>query len=174
MTRRGFTLIELLATVVVLGAIGGVAARLIAVATDQYAQAATAAQLHAELSIALDRCVRELRSIDIDEDADGLAPDIDAIAADSITWEGGEELRLDDDRLILLADDIEGVLLTDVTAFTIDARDGADDAIGLPAAGAACDEVRRIRVAITIERSGVSESLGTTIALRCAITGAGG
>ena len=63
--RRAFTLIESMAAVVVLGSLAGVSSLLIFNAVDGYTEAATAAQLHVEASIALDRAIREIRKLKI-------------------------------------------------------------------------------------------------------------
>ncbi|MCI0631635.1 MAG: type II secretion system GspH family protein, partial [Phycisphaerales bacterium] len=53
--RLGFTLVEVLATIAIIGAIGSVASLTLLSALDGYVDAATQAQLHSELSIAVDR-----------------------------------------------------------------------------------------------------------------------
>ncbi|MDY7107212.1 MAG: prepilin-type N-terminal cleavage/methylation domain-containing protein [Planctomycetota bacterium] len=173
--RRGFTLIELVSTIAVLAALATVGSGIIFAATDGYVQAATSAQLHTELSIALDRIVRELRSVPLDDEAGGVAPDIDSLTDESIDWDGDNRLALSGSDLLLT---IEGggaaVLLADVTALSLQAYDEDNDAMSQPLSGAACDDVRRVSVTITVQRYGVSEILRSRVFLRSTMQGAGG
>ena len=85
-SRRGFTLIEAIATIVLLSILGTFGSLVILNSTEGYIDASTVSQLHAELSISLDRIVRELRKIELDSGAAGVAPDIDSVTTTSIAW----------------------------------------------------------------------------------------
>jgi prepilin-type N-terminal cleavage/methylation domain-containing protein len=169
--RRAFTLLESMATVTVLATLSGVSSLMILGAVDGYTDAATAAQLHAELSIALDRVVREIRMIELDRDADGIAPNIVGVGDDYLTWQD-----VDADVYALTVGgtvayvQIDGggnsVLLNDVSAITVKAFDEDDTELVLPLVGDECDDIRRISVEMTIQRAGVSESLRTKTFLR--------
>ncbi len=172
--RQGFTLIELISTIVILGVIGTAASGIIFTATDGYVQAATRAQLHSELSIALDRCIRELRGIQLDGDTSGIAPDIDSVAATSIVWDDDSSLALSGSNLMLtIAGGGAAVLLADVTAFSVQMYDEDNAALGATLSGAACDNIRRVSLEATIERSGVSDTLRTKVFLRSTMYGSG-
>ncbi len=172
--RRGFTLTELVATIVVLGIIGAVSSGIMFTATDGYLDAATTAQLHTELSIALDRCIRELRNVQLDTSAAAIAPDIDSVTATSITWNDDYSISLSGgDLMLAINGGAAAVLLSDVTSFSVQAYDEDNSALGATLAGAACDDIRRVAISATIERSGVSETLRTKLFLRSTMDHAG-
>jgi prepilin-type N-terminal cleavage/methylation domain-containing protein len=173
--RRGFTLIELVSTIAVLAALATVASGIIFAATDGYLQATTSAQLHTELSLALDRIVRELRNVPIDDAAGGVAPDIDSLTDESIDWDDDNSLALSGGELLLTIDGgAPAVLLADVTALSLQGYDESNSAMSQPLSGAACDDIRRVSATITIERYGVSETLRSKVFLRSTMQGAGG
>ncbi len=97
----GFTLIEMIATMTILAAIGSLASMILFNATDGYVSAATQGQIHTELSIVVDRIVREFRGIALDETAAGIAPDIESISSDAITWNDDDALTLSGTVLLL-------------------------------------------------------------------------
>ena len=66
------------------------------------------------------------------------------------------------------------VLLSDVSSLAVQTYDESNAALAASLSGAACDDIRRVAVAITIERSGVTETLRTKLFLRCTMAGAGG
>ncbi len=173
----GFTLVEALATIVILGIVGTIGSSILLTASDGYLKASTSAQLHTELSIALDRIVRELRKIELDAGAGGIAPDIDTVTATTIEWtdtdDDAYELSLSGTDLELGVDgSATAVLLTDVTAFSVDTYDEDDSALSASLSGAACDPIRRIEISITLQRYGVSETLSTKVYLRATLAGA--
>lgn len=167
---NGFTLVEMIATITVLSVIGTVASGIILHAADGYLDASTTAQLHSELSVAMDRAVRELRKIPL---ASGV-PAIDAVTATSITWSTDYSLALSGNDLNLTLDGgAAAVLLSDVTALTIQTYDEDNAALAASLAGAACDPIRRIELNLTVERYGVSDSLRTRIFVRSTMSGGG-
>ena len=85
--RRGFTFVESMATIVVLGVLGSTSSFLVLDAVDDYTDASLSAQLQAELSIAMDRAMREIRKIELDASAAGVAPDITSMVVASLQWE---------------------------------------------------------------------------------------
>jgi prepilin-type N-terminal cleavage/methylation domain-containing protein len=177
--RRGFTLIESMATIAVLGALGSTASFLILDAVDDYTDASLSVQLHAEMSIALDRAMRELRKIELDATASGVAPDLDSMIINWITWtdssgnayqlgKAGTELQLE------VAGGGLATLLTDVTAVTFTIFDEDNVNLGAVCAAATCDPVRRISLDVTTSRSGVSQSLRFKAFIRSTMSGAQG
>lgn len=176
-TRRrggGFTLVELIVAMVVLTALATVASGLVLTMADSYYDVATTAQLHAELSVAMDRAVRELRQIPFDADAGGVAADIDAVTATSITWDDDYSLTLVGDNLMLTIDGgAAAVLMADVTTFEVQTYDESNAALAATLNGAACDAIRRIRLTLTAQRYGVSDTLRTRVFVRSTLAGAG-
>ena len=172
--RRAFTLIEVVATIVVLATVGTVASGILFTATDGYLEARMTAQLHTELSIAMDRIVRELRNIQLDGDASGVAPDIDAVTATSITWDDDYVVAMSGSNLMLTIDGAAAaVLLSDITSFSIQTYDEDNIALAATLGGEDCDDIRRISISATIERSGVSEMLRSKVFIRSTMHGAG-
>lgn len=172
-SRAGFTLIEVVATIVILASVASVASNILLTAGDGYLDAATRAQLHSELSMALDRLVREVRQIDLDNDADDIAPDIDSTAANALAWHSDCSVSLDGSTLELVIDggDAE-TLLTDVSGFTVQTYDEDNSALAASLSGDNCDPIRRVSVTITLSRYGVSETLRTKVFIRsCMVRG---
>lgn len=128
-------------------------------------EGAEAARLHNEASVALERLARDLRAIPLDGSG---APDINAVTAGSITWDGStRSLATDGDRLVLTVDGRSGVLLNDLQAFSIRAYDEADAALAETLSGAAAAPVRRLALSITASRGRASTTVRTKIFLRC-------
>ena len=177
--RRGFTLVESMATIVVLGVLGSTASFLILDAVDDYANASFSAQLHAEMSIGLDRAMREIRKIELDAGATGVAPDITSMAVTLLQWEdsSGNAYRLGtsgSELQLQVAGGTIATLLTDVTALAISIYDEDNLDLGASCAGPGCDDVRRVAVDITTQRGGVTESLRFKAFIRSTMSGAQG
>ncbi len=175
--RGGFTLVESIAAIVVLGALGSIASFLIVDSVDGYVAAAGAAQLHAELSVALDRAAREIRRIGPDPAAAGPAPDIEGVTSTSISWNDAEgddcELALSGSTVLLRVDGgAPAVLLADVTAFAVTVYDGNDAPLGPELSGAGCDAIRRVRLEATLERENVTQALRAKVFIRSMMSGA--
>ncbi len=172
--RRGFTLIEAIATITVLAIVSSVASGIILQATDGYLEGSTTAQLHTEAALALDRAVRELRKIDLDSAAAGVAPDIDDVTTTSIAWETNNLLSLvASDLQLQINGGAASRLLTPVTTFQVKALDESNAVLGLPLTGAACDAIRRLELTITVQRYGTSVTLRTRVFLRSTMMGGG-
>ena len=175
--RRGFTLVESMATIAVLGVLGSSASYLILDSVDDYTDATTSAQLHAEMSIALDRAMRELQKIELDGAVTGVAPNITSVTSIWIMW---EDAAANSYQLGMAGSDLQlevaggglSTLLTDVTSLTISIFNESNVDIGPACAGAACDPVRRIVVDVTTQRSGVTESLRFKVFIRSTMSGA--
>ncbi len=175
---RGFTLIEAIATIVVLAVLGSVTSLLILNAVDGYSDTATSAQLHGEASIALDRAVRELRRIELDSGASGIAPNIDSVTATSITWSDSAadsySLSLSGADVMLAVDGgAAAVLLADATAFSVATYDESNTALAASLTGVACDPIRRIAIDVTLRQGEVIESLRTKVFIRSTMSGGG-
>jgi prepilin-type N-terminal cleavage/methylation domain-containing protein len=169
---HGFTLIELVATVAIVGALGSIAASILMASIGGLRESTTRAQLHTEMSIAMDRIDRELRNISLDSGASDIAPNIDSISAHAITWEGSNSLVLDGTNLNLtLYGAGTSVLLADLTALSITAHDENNAPMSASLSGTGCDGVRRLLVEVTAVRNGVTEHLRTKVFLRCTMAG---
>ena len=170
-TRRGFTLMESMATVAVLAILGSLTSFLILDAVDGYTDASTSAQLHTELSIALDRAAREIRMIEIDSFATGIAPNVTDVTPTTIIWTDIDVdsylLQLLDSDLVLQVDSgPAAVLLANVTAFSVTTYDEDNSQLAASLTGDSCDAIRRVALEVTVERGGVSESLRTRTFIR--------
>ncbi len=179
--RRGFTLIESMATISILATLSSIASFLILDAVDAYTDAATSAQLHGEASIALDRAVREMRRIDLDSTAGGVAPDINNVTTTWLDWEdsvGGVYQLLYNAGEKALKIEISGgglaVLLGDVTGCTFSTYDEDNDPLAATLTGVECDDIRRIELSVTVARAGISETVRTRVFIRSTMSGAQG
>jgi type II secretory pathway pseudopilin PulG len=172
-TRRAYTIIEAIATITILAAIGTVASSMILSATSAWRDAAVTAQLHDELSTALERIAKELRSIAPDTDAPGPAPLISSLTPTALAYNASSALALAGDELTLIdAGAAPVTLLADVSAFSLRAYDDAGAPLATSLAATDCRQIRRIEVQITLRRQGVTHTLRTRIFLRSTMTGA--
>lgn len=173
--RRAFTLIEMVATMVILGAIGTIASNIMFTCSDGYIQAATSAQMHTEASIGMDRMVRELRKIELDDGASGIAPNIDSLTPTSLAWHGTSSLTLLGSNLMFVDDGADpAVLLSDVSSLFIQAFDEGNASMSATLSGSACDDIRRLSISLSLQRAGVTETLRTKVFLRATMAGTGG
>lgn len=168
-----FTLIELLAAIVVLGTIGSVAMLVLSSAVKAYANTATQAQLYNELGTAMNRIDKELRQVALKSGS--VVPNITSVSASAITWNTNYTLSLSGTSLMFTdAGATAAILLSDVTAFSVQTYNESNTALGASLSGSGCDPIRRIQVQITLQREGVTETLRDKIFLRCMVEGAGG
>ncbi len=176
--RSGFTLMESIATIVIIAILGSIASFLVVDAVDGYVSASGSAQLHAEASLAMDRIMRELRKIELDPDhvpPPDVAPHIIAVTANSITWDevltGVHSLSWSataGDPVMLQVDGAAAIILIDdVTGFTVSTFDSAN------AGSPALIDIRRIAVVLTVQRSGITESVQTKVFIRSTMSGGG-
>ena len=174
--RLGFTLIESMATVVILGALGSTSSLLIVTSVNSLAEAAARLQMHGELSIAMDRIIREIRDIPLDSAAVGVAPDINTADDANLQWDdtvGAAQIITSGSTITLaVKGNAANVLLTDVTQLDFDFDDEDDAALGaLPRTGASCDAIRRVKVLISLTRTGWVEELEATVYIRSCMVG---
>jgi len=171
---RGFTLVEVIATMAVMGALGAVASSTVFSALDSYLDAATRGQLHTEISMAMDRVVRELQNTQLDGSASGVAPDIESVASSAITWNDDYSLTLTGGQLMLSDNGAAAEpLLANVSSFSVQTFNESNVALGASLSGAGCDAIRRIQLTLTMQRNGTIETLRTKVFLRCTMEGAG-
>ena len=171
--RPGFTLVEVIATIAIISVIGSIASRTIITALNGYTTSATRAQLHSELSIAMDRIDRELKRIPQKASYGSIAPNITSVTGTSIAWNGNYSLSLSGPQLQMVDNGAATtVLLDNVTSFSIQAYNESNTALSATLSGTACDPIRRVVVQITIQRSGITETLRTKVFLRGTMRGA--
>lgn len=175
--RRAFTFIELMAVVVILGVLSSVSSLLLVNAIDGYLEAATTAQVHSDLSIAMDRLAREFRRIPPYPTVPGAVPYIGFADVSTVTWYDEDadayNVALNGTDLELAADGGAAAdLLTDVTAFTLAYADEDDDPLATPMLNSpAVDPIRRITIDITVTRKGMSQSLSAKVYVRSCMSG---
>jgi type II secretory pathway pseudopilin PulG len=170
--RRAFTIVEAVATMSILVAVGSVVSGLIYTASRSYTDASFAAQLQAELSVAMSRITRELRYIPIDQTSAPLVPKINSVTASSITWSTNSTISLSSGQVqMVLSGATAEVLLQNVTAFTISTFDETNTALGATLSGAGTGPIRRVQVSITISRNGATQSLTGRTFLRGLMAG---
>jgi prepilin-type N-terminal cleavage/methylation domain-containing protein len=171
--RRGFTLVEAIATIVILGSVMAVCARVISTATAAYTSSATRAEMHAELSSAMERIMLELRSCRIGTGGT-FGPDISAVNAAGVTWttpSGTRQLSVSAGSLILTMNGAGAPLAMDITSFSVQAFDQSNTALSATLNGSECVPIRRIEITISATRQGVTETLRSRTFLRCTAMG---
>jgi hypothetical protein len=163
----------MLASMSILALVAGVGTGLIWQGVASCRGSANVPQAHAELSAAMERLTRELRSIERRAGGGAAAPDIDAVRADAIEWNAGDGLSLEGTDL-MLADDggTARVLLRDVASLEVRVygEDGAE--IATPVAGTGCDGVRRVSLTIRVSRDGSTDTLRAAVFIRSLMAGA--
>lgn len=171
-TRRGFTLVEALATMTVIGILGSISSTLIYTGVRGYRDAVAQAQLHEEMSIALEHMTRVLRTMPCDPTLLNPIPSISAVGASTITWDSDSRLWLSGTNLQYQEDGgADQVLLTGVTSFGVQCYDEAGTALATNLNAAASQQVRRVQLSITASSYGITETLRTRVFLRCGMEG---
>ena len=89
-----FTLIETISVIVVLAILGSIVATLVSAFARSYADTAVVSDLHGEMSLALDRLVRDIRSMPPDPDAGQSAADIRYASQTELRWDDTNHVRL--------------------------------------------------------------------------------
>jgi prepilin-type N-terminal cleavage/methylation domain-containing protein len=172
-TARGFTLVEAIATMTVIAILGSVSSSLIYSGVRAYRDAAGQAQLHEEMSTALESITRALRGIPAGQIDPVAYPSITAVQADSIQWGTSARLWLSGSNLQFQEDGGTAyTLLTGVTSFSIQCYDEAGTALGTNLNASASQNVRRIQVQVTASKDGATETLRTRVFIRCTMEGA--
>jgi hypothetical protein len=167
----GFTLVEAVSTMTVLAALGSLSSTIVFNAIDSYTSASTRSQIQAELSIVLDRLVRELRRIPSDSGGqDG--PDIDAVTPTSLTWSANSSIAGSSGALTFIDQGQPALTLLDNAAtIAIQCYDENNAAMATTLSSTACLNVRRIRIQLSLQRYGLTESLTTSVHLRNTMQG---
>lgn len=172
--RRAFTLIESIATITIVGTLAAVVSGIVFSATQAFTDSALRLQLHAELSAAMDRVQRELQGIALDTGSGNGAPLITSISPTAINYGSGRSIALSGTNLVLNDNGVDSAnLLTNVSAFNIQALGNTGAALAANLSGAQIASVQRLEVTITVQRNGISETLRTRVFPRGIMAGAG-
>ena len=166
---RAFTLIETIAAMVVLSIIASSAALLVGRIGVSFRDRSVHDQLHLEVSVALDRIVREVREITASDNGSGVVPDITAAGSTELQWGTGRLIDLTGTQLRINVDGTNTDLLTgNVSALALDFLDEAGSSLLLSGvvSGGNLANIQRVQVSLTVTRSGISETLHTLIFLR--------
>jgi type II secretory pathway pseudopilin PulG len=172
--RRAFTLVEAIAAMTIISALGSVTSALIYTGVRSYSGAYTTAQLHEEISTALDRISRRLRDVELNASvaAGTIAPNISAVTPSSISFSGNSSFALSGSTITFVDSGAPAVtLLSNVTAFAIRCHDESNATVPTASSGAGCYPIRRIHVAITCQRNGITEMVRTYVFVRSAVQG---
>jgi hypothetical protein len=169
--RRAFTLVETITTITILATVVVLSSKIIYSAVDSYGAAATRAELHGRLSVALDRVCTALREIPL-KGSLPAAPNITSISATSITWNTNYTLTLTGTSLMLTeAGGTARTLLDNVSSLALQSYDQSNAALGATLSGAGCDPIRRIQITLAVQKSGITETLRTRVFLRSLMQG---
>lgn len=175
--RHGFSLVEVIAVIVILAVIGGVSSSLILSNVASFTDSSVRMQLHGELSVTLDRLVREFREIDADPAAGPPGPPgphISEAGERAMRWSGVRAVRLAGSDLLLSTDGVrEDLLCAGVSEFTLAYFDESNRPllVGGRVADADRPSIRRIALRLSVTRQGLTETLNTRVFIRAAMTG---
>ncbi len=167
-----FTLVETIATMVILAVVMTASAQLISVAADGYADTAERSRLQADLSVAMDRIVRELQQMP--QGSTGGTPSITSLTATSVAWDSTSSIVLLNGTLRLTTPETTWTpLIENVSAFSLTAYDQSNAQLGASLSGSSCQPIRRIAITLSVTHAGVTETLRTKVFLRCCAAGSG-
>jgi len=162
---RGAVGIAVIASIVVLAVVASTSTSVVWAAVQSFEHGAETARLQSEASIAMERMIRDLRGVALN---DSNTPDISSVTDGSITWNGStRSLALSGTDLVLTVNGAGRVLLEGVTAFSVQAYNGANTAMATTLSGSACDPIRRLSLQVDVARGEASSSVRTKVFLRC-------
>ena len=171
-SRSAFTLVETIAALTVVAVVGLAASGITLAAVASWRDAAVSAAVHAELSTAMERIAKELRAVEPHPTVAG-APRIASITPASISFNAGASITLSGGRVFLdPGPGATDALLSGVTSLSIQAFDQSGTLLPGSVSGPACQAVRRLQIAITVQRQGITHSLRTRFFIRGTMAGA--
>lgn len=169
----GFTLVELICVTVILGALGAVTAGVISRAAAAMADSSVSARLCDEAGSAMELITRQIRSIPGKAGSTPAAADITALTATSIQFAPSSSITLTGTQILLSENGSTAMpIANNVTQLLFEPMDNAGVLIATPVSGANLAGVQRVRITITLQRGARTESLRTTVFLRCLLAGA--
>jgi len=171
--RLGFSIVEMIGAMVIVSLAAVTAVAVAARATADLRDASVVWALHQDAAAALDRISIELRSIT--KDAVSLGPTIASLTSSQITLSSGLIIRFVDasgsmsGRIELAsATGSSAVLLPDAASMSFVPLDVSGAILALPRLTLLSNAgVRQIRITLSCARAGVTETLRTTVYLRC-------
>lgn len=174
----GFTLVEAIATIVILAAVITVCSRIVSSATKGYTDSVTRAELHSQLSSAMDRIITDLRQTRVGPGSTPVAPDLQGATASSIGWTmvggGTRSVALSGSQVTLTTESVAATALAvNITAFSVQCFDESNAALASTLNGSALNAVRRVRITLTGSSNGITETVRSKVFLRSMMTGAG-
>jgi prepilin-type N-terminal cleavage/methylation domain-containing protein len=172
--RRGFTLVELVVAMSVGVIISGVAAAMVWDASKQRSEASARAELADEAAAALEQMVRYVREIPQDECPGNPTPcllgnaQVGTASQTELTF-GNTGFRLSGDALQMTLDGGTNwhLLAADVSDFALTYYDRSASALAaFPLSPGDREDIRRVHVALTLERANQATTVRTGVYLR--------
>ena len=162
---RGFTLIELIATMTILATLSIVSGTIVNSAVESYSQGSELVDLHNAASLAMERLVRDIRSLPPNVNNQ---PDISSFAPSAMTWDNGSHsIAVTNGQLVYTRDGVSRVLLDNVSSISLKAYGQDNVQLSSTLSGSACEAIRRIEMTISVAQGSVSNTIRTRIFLRC-------
>jgi type II secretory pathway pseudopilin PulG len=170
---RGFTLVEAIAAMSVIVALSSVGSAVVYSGIRSCRGAYASAQLHEEVSTAMERVVRELRCIAPNTSAPVVgAAQISSVTGTSISFGSGSSVTLSGGALVFSDSGAAAVtLLRDVTSFSLRCYDESNAALPSSLSGSGCYPIRRIEVTLGSGREGSTETVRTRVFIRGSMEG---
>ncbi len=171
--RPGFSIVEMIGAMVIVSLAAVTAVAVAARATADLRDASVVWALHQDGAAALDRISVELRSIT--KDLVSLGPTITSMTSSQLTLSSGLIIRFVDasgslpGRIELVSTTgSAAVLLPDAASLSFVPLDVSGAVLTLPQPTLLSNAgVRQIRITLSCARAGVTETLRTTVYLRC-------
>lgn len=174
---RAFTLIEVITAIVIMSIIAGVASRILFQAFGALNDASSRATLSAQLAAAMERVTSELHSVAIVAASSPATPDITACTATSISFNtpaAARTLTLSGSNLLLSGSaKANSIIASNISSITIQTYDGANAAIPASPSAAQIATIRRVQITLVATSGGFTETLRTTVFVRCMALGSG-
>lgn len=171
--RGGFSIVEMIGAIVIVSLAGVTAVAVAARATADLRDASVVWALHQDAAAALDRITLELRSVS--KDAVSLGPTIASMSTSQIELSSGLTIRFVDASILTLGrielfstNASPPVLLPDAVSLSFVPLDVSGAQLTLPLPTLLSNaSVRQISITLSCARAGVTETLRTTVFLRC-------
>lgn len=169
----GFTLVELICVTVILGVLGAVTAGVISRAAAAMADSSVSARLCDEAGSAMELMTRQIRSIPGKAGSTPAAADITAITGSSIQFAPSSWITLTGTQVLVSENGGTAMPIAgNVTQLIFEPLDSSGALIATPVAAADLARVQRLRITLTLQRGARTETLRTTVFLRCLLAGA--
>ena len=172
-----FTLIEVITAMVVMSIIAGLASRVLFQAFGALNDAAVRSTLSGQLAATMERITNELHSIAIKSGSSPATPDITACTATSLSFNtpsASRTVSISGTNLLFSGSaKANAIIATNISSLTIQTYDGTNTAIAASPTAAQIATIRRIQVTLVATSNGMTETLRTTVYVRCMALGSG-